>query len=254
MNFVCYLPRPFSFLCSFYFMGTAKRKRRADFVWETTPWLRRRLLFVLSLIEGLLLFIGARQRGQQGRQSYADHIEGLHYLEASYFLFSLKGRVRESISLAKESNGKQKGGQSTEEEGKKRVFAWEEEKEWVTKRVFLCGRHRGAGTNYTWTTASLRRTVAFCQHGEAVRFSAHVLTCTYACVSRVCVVCMLACLQKIKPHEAPKGLHYCMWNIDWWCYIHYSEVHWIINNIWWISNTHLYVILSSCDCACIYFF
>lgn len=28
-----------------------------------------------------------------GSQSYADCIEGLHYLEASYFLFSLKGRA-----------------------------------------------------------------------------------------------------------------------------------------------------------------
>ncbi len=71
-----------------------------------------------------MLFIGARQPGQQGRQSYADHIEGLHYLEASYFLFSLKGRVRESISLAKESGGEQKGararegGRSTEKERK----------------------------------------------------------------------------------------------------------------------------------------
>lgn len=69
-----------------------------------------------------MLFIGARQPGQQGRQSYADHIEGLHYLEASYFLFSLKGRPRESISLAKESDGEQKGGRegerSTEEEKK----------------------------------------------------------------------------------------------------------------------------------------
>lgn len=71
--------------------------------------MRRRLLFVLSLIESLLLFIGARQPGQQGRQSYADHIEGLHYLEASYFLFSLKGREKESISLAKKSYGEQKG-------------------------------------------------------------------------------------------------------------------------------------------------
>lgn len=72
-------------------------------------WLKRRQLFVLILIESLLLFIGARQPVQQGRQSYADHIEGLHYLEASYFLFSLEGRVKESISLAKESNGEQKG-------------------------------------------------------------------------------------------------------------------------------------------------
>lgn len=59
-----------------------------------------------------MLFIGARQPGQQGRQSYADHIEGLHYLEAGYFLFSLKGRVRESISLAKESDGEQKAGRA----------------------------------------------------------------------------------------------------------------------------------------------
>lgn len=84
------------------------KKKRAKFVWKTTLWLRKRQLFVLSLIESLLLFIGARQPGQQGRQSYADHIEGLHYLEASYFLFSLKGRVRESISLAKESDGEQR--------------------------------------------------------------------------------------------------------------------------------------------------
>lgn len=60
-----------------------------------TLWLRKRQLFVLSLIETLLLFIGARQPGQRGRQSYADHIVGLHYLEASHFLFSLKGRVSE---------------------------------------------------------------------------------------------------------------------------------------------------------------
>lgn len=57
-----------------------------------------------------------RQAGQQGRQSYADHIEGLHYLEASYFLFSLKGRVRESISLAKEGDGERKGGKVKEGE------------------------------------------------------------------------------------------------------------------------------------------
>lgn len=81
----------------------------------TTLWRGRKLLFVLSLIESLLLFIGARQPGQQGRQSYADHIEGLHYLEASYFLFSLKGRVRESISLAKESDGEQKPGRGVNE-------------------------------------------------------------------------------------------------------------------------------------------
>lgn len=98
---------------------------------KTTLWLWRRLLFVLSLIERLLLFIGARQPGQPGRQSYADHIEGLHYLEASSFLFSLKGRVRESISLAKESDGGQKGGReggrSTEEEEKKSVCTREKE-------------------------------------------------------------------------------------------------------------------------------
>jgi len=57
-----------------------------------------------------LLFIGARQPHQLERQSYADHIEGLHYLETSFILFPLKGRVKESISLAKESSGEQKGG------------------------------------------------------------------------------------------------------------------------------------------------
>lgn len=92
----------FFFFCHI-FTGSAKtksQKKRAKFVWATTPWLRIKAAFVLSLIESLLLFIGARQPGQQGRQSYADCIEGLHYLGASYFLFSLKGRVRESISLA----------------------------------------------------------------------------------------------------------------------------------------------------------
>lgn len=98
MNFVSYLPPSFSFSFSLYFMGQRKRQKKStksDFVRETTLWVCRRLFFVLSLIESLLLFIRARQPGQQGTQSYADHIEGLHYLEASYFLFSLKGSVRE---------------------------------------------------------------------------------------------------------------------------------------------------------------
>lgn len=97
---------------------------------KTTLWLWRRLLFVLSLIERLLLFIGARQPGQPGRQSYADHIEGLHYLEASSFLFSLKGRVRESISLAKESEGG-KEGEVQRRRKKKKVCAREKERERV---------------------------------------------------------------------------------------------------------------------------
>lgn len=91
-----------------------------DFVCNTTPWPRRRC-FVLSLIETLLLFIGAKQPRRRGRRSYVDPIEGLHYLEASYFLFSLKGRVSERISLARreqrpanrrEGGGGREGGES----------------------------------------------------------------------------------------------------------------------------------------------
>lgn len=72
-------------------------------MFRTTLWRGRKLLFVLSLIESLLLFIGARQPGQQGRQSYADHIEGLHYLEASYFLFSA-GSTGEQAQITPEQH------------------------------------------------------------------------------------------------------------------------------------------------------
>lgn len=114
-----------------------------------TLWLRRRLLFVLSLIESLLLFIGARQPGQLGRQSYADHIEGLHYLEASYFLFSPKGRARESTGLAKGSEERREGENKkcVHESGERQRN--ERKREEVTKRACFCGLHRGAGTNYT---------------------------------------------------------------------------------------------------------
>lgn len=108
---LCLLFSSFLFIFSLRAASWAQHKKeekKEPTMFRATLWRGRKLLFVLSLIESLLLFIGAKQPGQQGRQSYADHIEGLHYLEASYFLFSLKERVRESISLAKESNGEQK--------------------------------------------------------------------------------------------------------------------------------------------------
>lgn len=137
----------FIFLLSLLHRCSKIKKKRAKFVWKTTLWLRKRQLFVLSLNESLLLFIGARQPGQQGRQSYADHIEGLHYLEASYFLFSLKGRVWESISLAKESDGEQRQGGVGE---KKCVHKRMRE---LQNWVYLCGLLRGARQNYTWTAS-----------------------------------------------------------------------------------------------------
>lgn len=83
------LHQPFS-LC--YYLCKKGKKKRTGFVWKKDAV--------------------AQKAGQWGRQSHADHIEGIHYLEASYFLFSLKGRVRERVSLAKESDGEQRRGQA----------------------------------------------------------------------------------------------------------------------------------------------
>lgn len=59
-----------------------------------TVWTRRKLLFVLSLIESLFPFMAWQRRpGREGgEQSHADHVEGLYYQEAGYcFLFPLQG-------------------------------------------------------------------------------------------------------------------------------------------------------------------
>lgn len=224
-----------------------KKKKRVKFVWATTPWLRIKAAFVLGLIESLLLFIGARQPGQQGRQSYADCIEGLHYLGASYFLFSLKGRVRESISLAgrvmvsKRREGREecvctreresyKGSGGREKINHSSIFAYA--RQLFASKMKVCD----SGLVHLYT---LMRDIPVCIS----------YTCIYMCNACVCV---LLARKKKKPQEALKGftVYHCIWPNEWWCYIHYSEEHWIINNAWWINNMGLCLILSSFDSAC----
>lgn len=197
LNFVCHLPHLFRFNFSSLLHGHSEKinKKGGDFVWEMTLWVRRRLLFVLSLIESLLLFIGARQPGQQGGQSYADHIEGLHYLEASYFLFSLKGTARGSISSAKERHAREEKeeGRNTEgERGRQRGRARREgEREAQRERVWVsvgC-----TGTNYTCKIASLQARGGFMLTKTVRRkicVLAHIVyMCTYMhlCLCDLCV-------------------------------------------------------------------
>lgn len=94
-------------------------------------------------------------------------------------------------------------------------------------------------TSARWLYANTQK-LCVLMHLWSARVHLHV-QCEHAARSR----------NKITPQEALKGFYYCIWTSDWWCYMHNSELHWIINNIWWISNTRLYVILSSCDCACV---
>lgn len=69
------------------------------------------------------------------------------------------------------------------------------------------------------------------------------------------VWCVPMCFRKENAQGGSKGLtvYHCIWFNEWWSYIHYSEVQWIINNTWWISNTHLYLKSRSCDYACVHF-
>lgn len=166
----------FFFFCHI-FTGSAKtKKKRAKFVWATTPWLRIKAAFVLSLIESLLLFIGARQPGQQGRQSYADCIEGLHYLGASYFLFSLKGRVRESISLAGRVMA------SKRREGKEECVCARERESYKGSGSLWDAQGSGGGEKKSITPEQYLCicTAAFCQQYEGMWFWACALRRTYA--------------------------------------------------------------------------
>lgn len=64
------------------------------------------------------------------------------------------------------------------------------------------------------------------------------------------LLCISSCMQRRKKymftrsssHPQPRGL----WGLilpcldqEWWCSMHNLELHWIINNIWWISNADL---------------
>lgn len=260
----------FFFLLS-HFHGISKdkkKKERAKFVWATTPWLRIKAAFVLSLIESLLLFIGARQPGQQGRQSYADCIEGLHYLGASYFLFSLKGRVRESISLAGRAMA------SKRRKGREERACARERESYKGSGSLWDAQASGGGEkkiNHTWAVSLhiARRLFAsnmkVCDSGLVHLYALmrDIPVCITYTRIYMCNACVRSSLtgseKKKKPQEALKGftVYHCIWPNEWWCYIHYSEEHWIINNTWWINNMGLCLILSSFDSACasvFYFF
>lgn len=201
---LCLLFSSFLFIFSRRAASWAQHKKegkKEPTMFRTTLWRGRKLLFVLSLIESLLLFIGARQPGQQGRQSYADHIEGLHYLEASYFLFSLKGRARESISLAKESDGEQKLGRVW-------VGVWMRGREGVSYKESASLR-APQGNRHKLHLNSIFTTVRWL-YANTARVHFYALVCDlHVCLGFTCVnmhsVFLHVCLHVPEKNQAPGG-------------------------------------------------
>lgn len=204
-------------------MQQEERHKRAC---ETSAVAEKRLL-VQGLIESLFLFIGATQPDQQGKQSHAHHIEEPHYLGASHFFVILMGRARQSISLAKEKDGNNK---------------------------CKTGLQRTAGKWYTWKVFFNCTLVSFQQQLCGLAQADLMCACTSDTRACTCLMCACRLQEKAKPQEALKGLEYItVWSSDWWCSIHYSELHWIINNTWWINKTCIWYWTAGIIPMCIFF-
>ena len=93
---------------------------------ETTPWLQKSWDFFLSL-DSLRVFcysLGQGSEGSKGGNLMQITLKGFITYEPATFLFSLKGRVRESISLATgramARKGKRRAREGEEQRGRKK--------------------------------------------------------------------------------------------------------------------------------------
>lgn len=69
-----------------------------------------------------------------------------------------------------------------------------------------------------------------------------------------CLMCAHVLQENVKPQEVPKGLEFITeWTNDWWCSIHNSELHWIINNSRWINKTCIWYRTAGIIPMCIFF-
>lgn len=127
----------------------------------------------------------------------------------------------------------------------------------IKRGVNHFGLQRTARKRYTWKVFLLFNCMLASFQQQLCGLVLADLMCarTSDTHASTCLMCARVLRENDKPQEAPKGLEFITeWTNDWWCSIHYSELHWIINNSWWINKTCIWYWTAGIIPMCIFFF